>query len=338
MLSTILFIWLKFFACAVLIGIAGTKLTRYADIIADKTGLSGSWIGLILLSTVTSLPELITGISALTLADVPDIAAGSIMGSCVFNLVILVILDYLLRGQSIYHRASLNHVLSAAFGVVLIAFAGLSILLSSLSFTLDFAFVGAYTPIIILCYLAAMRALFVHEHSQIEQSVKQVASRYPDVTITRAYTGYLLAALVVVLAGIYLPFASAQLAEVMGWNNTFVGTLFVAIATSLPELAVTVAAVRINALDMALANLLGSNLFNIAILAINDVIFLKGALFSYISPIHAVSAFSAAVMTGIVMIGLIYRPRARVFMNIGWVSLSLLALYLFNTYVLYIHN
>ena len=88
-----------------------------------------------------------------------------------------MILDYLLRGQSIYHRASLNHVLSAAFGIVLIAFTGLSILLSSMSSTMNIAFVGAYTPIIILFYLVAMRALFIHEHSQIEQSVKRVASR-----------------------------------------------------------------------------------------------------------------------------------------------------------------
>ena len=61
---------------------------------ADKSGLSGSWVGLILLATVTSLPELVTGVSALTLANVPNIAVGSLLGSCVFNLVILVVLDF----------------------------------------------------------------------------------------------------------------------------------------------------------------------------------------------------------------------------------------------------
>ncbi|SET64759.1 cation:H+ antiporter [Nitrosomonas marina] len=340
MLTAQLLIWFKFFLCAVLIGIAGTKLTRYADVISDKTGLSGNWIGLIFLSTVTSLPELMTSISALTLAVVPDIAVGGIMGSCVFNLVILVILDYLMRGQSIYHRASINHTLSAAFGIVLIAFAGLGVLVSgfNISSLISFSFISVYTPVIVVLYLVAMRAIFIHEHSQFEQAVRQVASRYPHITMVRATTGYLLSALVVVVVGFYLPFVSTELAEDMGWNQTFVGTLFVAVTTSLPELAVTLAALRINALDMALANVLGSNLFNIAILAFNDLIYLRGSLFADISPYHAVSAFTAAVMTGLVIIGLVYRPRSQLFMNIGWVSLSLLTLYFANAYILYYQN
>jgi len=338
MLTTQLIIWTKFLFCAIFIGLAGTKLTHYADVIADKTGLSGSWIGLILLATVTSLPELVTGISALTLADVPDIAIGGVMGSCVFNLVILVILDFMLRGQSIYHRASLGHVLSAAFGMILIAFAGLSIVVSGISSIMDFTVIGAYTPVIIVCYLIAMRALFVHEQAQLEQSVQQVASRYPDITLTRAFIGYLLSALVVVLIGIYLPFVGTELAEVMGWNQTFVGTLFIAMTTSLPELAVTIAALRMGALDMAFANVLGSNLFNVAILALNDLVFLRGALLSYITSAHAISAFTAVVMTGLVIVGLVYRPKPNVFLNLSWISLSLLAVYLFNTYVLYVYN
>ena len=56
------------------IAIAGTLLSRYADVIADKTGWSGAWVGLALLAPVTSLPELATGISSVTLADAPDVA------------------------------------------------------------------------------------------------------------------------------------------------------------------------------------------------------------------------------------------------------------------------
>ncbi len=335
MSTSTLFIWLEFSVCAVLIGIAGTKLSRYADMIADKTGLSGSWIGLILLATVTSLPELVTGVSALTLADAPDMAVGGVLGSCVFNLVILVILDFMIRGESIYHRADRNHILTAGFGVVLIGFAGLSILLASMGFTLNITFMGIYTPIIIILYLVAMRALFVREHTQIEQLIEQVASRYPDITLRQAAIGYISAALVVIIAGVYLPVVCAQLAEIMGWHNSFVGTLFVAGVTSLPELAVTIAALRIGALDMAVANLLGSNLFNILVLALDDLIFIKGALLSHISLTHVISALSAVLMTGLVIIGLIYRPTARLILNFGWISLSLLMLYLLNTYVLY---
>ncbi len=338
MLTTQLIIWAKFLLCAVFIGLAGTKLTHYADVIADKTSLSGSWIGLILLATVTSLPELITGVSALILADVPDIAVGSVMGSCVFNLVILVILDFMLRGQSIYRSAGLNHVLSAGFGMILIAFAGLSIIVSNMSSILDFNVVGVYTPIIVVCYLVAMRVLFIHEQEQVAQSVQEVTSRYPEITLTRAFAGYLLSALVVVIVGIYLPFVGTELADIMGWNKTFVGTLFIALTTSLPELAVTIAALRMGALDMAFANVLGSNLFNVAILALNDLVFLRGALLSYITSAHAISAFTAVVMTGLVIVGLVNRPKSNIFLNLNWISLSLLAAYLFNTYVLYVYN
>ena len=207
-----------------------------------------------------------------------------------------------------------------------------------MGFTLNITIMGIYTPIIIVLYLIAMRALFVREHAQFEQLVEQVASRYPDITLRRATIGYISSALVVIIAGVYLPVVCAQLAEIMGWHNSFVGTLFVAGVTSLPELAVTIAALRMGALDMAIANLLGSNLFNILVLALDDLVFVKGALLSHISPTHAISALSAVLMTGFVIIGLIYRPTTRLMLNIGWVSLGLLILYLLNTYVLYVYG
>jgi cation:H+ antiporter len=97
-------IWFAFGLCLALVGFAGPKLSRSGDIIADKTGLSGNWIGIILLATVTSLPELATGVSAVTAAAAPDIAVGDVLGSCVFNLAILIILDFLQRGESVYRR------------------------------------------------------------------------------------------------------------------------------------------------------------------------------------------------------------------------------------------
>ena len=74
-------IWLSLLACLVVIGFAGVRLSRYGDIIAEKTGLSRGWVGLILLASVTSLPELVTGVSAVTVANVPDIAVGNILGA-----------------------------------------------------------------------------------------------------------------------------------------------------------------------------------------------------------------------------------------------------------------
>lgn len=330
--------WLQFVACAAAIMVAGARLSRYGDIIADKSGLSGSWIGFALMAAVTSLPELVTGVTAVTAADSPNIAVGDVMGSCVFNLAILVVVDFLYRDEPIYRRASQGHILSAGFGVIMIGFAGLNLILGSRADAISVGHVGLYTPIIMLLYLVAIRAVFTYEREQLKAHAEEEASRYPGVTLRQAVAQYALAATLVVAAGVWLPFVGVRLAEIMGWHKTFVGTLFVAGATSLPEIVVTIAAVRIGAIDMALANLLGSNLFDIAILAVDDLFFLRGPLLSHVSPLHAISAASALVMTGVVVVGLLYRPRTRVFRAVGWVSLGLFTVYVLNMYVLYLHG
>jgi len=80
-------VWLQFIACAGIILLSGTYLSKYGDIIAEKTGLGRTWIGVILMASVTSLPELVTGISSVALFDLPDIAVGNILGACMLNLL-----------------------------------------------------------------------------------------------------------------------------------------------------------------------------------------------------------------------------------------------------------
>jgi cation:H+ antiporter len=121
----------------------------------------------------------------------------------------------------------------------------------------------------------------------------------------------------------------------MGWSHSFVGTQFVAAVTSLPEVTVTLAALRMGAIDMAIANLLGSNLFNIAILAVDDVFYLQGPLLADVSPVHSVTALSAIAMSAVVVIGLLTRPRERIGGVVSWPSLALVVIYLINSFALY---
>jgi cation:H+ antiporter len=83
-------VWTKLLVYLVAIGLAGYHLSRFGDIIAEKTGLGRNWIGLVLLATVTSLPDLVTGVSSVTAAGVPNVAVGDVLGSCVLNLVIII--------------------------------------------------------------------------------------------------------------------------------------------------------------------------------------------------------------------------------------------------------
>ena len=331
-------IWLSLAACLVVIGVAGVRLSRYGDIIAEKSGLSRGWIGLILLATVTSLPELVTGVSAVTIAGVPDIAVGDIMGSCVFNLLIIVVLDFLYRKESIYTRARQGNVLSAGYGIALIGFAGFNLLLYRAGGVPAIGHVGLYTPVILLLYLLAMRSLYQYEQAQLSEYVEDRAELHPDVSLRQAIRGYSMAAVAVVAAGIWLPFIARELALAMAWEQSFVGTLFVAAVTSAPEVVVTVAALRMGAVDLAIGNLFGSNLFNIAILAIDDLAYLPGPLLADVSLTHAASAFSAMMMSGLAVVGLVLRPPSRVVRTVSWISLLLLVIYLLNTLFLYLYG
>ena len=333
-----MFAWSAFLICAVLIVVAGVKLVRFGDIIADKTGLGGTWIGLVLMATVTSLPELATGVASVTVAAAPDIAVGDVLGSCVFNLLIVVVLDLMHRGESVYRSASQGHILSGAFGIMLIGFAGFSIVLASNGAALEIGHIGIYSPVIVIIYAVAVRTVYRYERLQIAEFPSEAVERHPEITVAGAAIRYTSAAAVVIGAGVALPFAAKELALQMGWSQSFVGTLLVALATSLPEVVVTIAALRIGAVDMAIGNLFGSNLFNILVLAADDVAYVQGPLLSDISPAHAITALSALMMTGVAIGGLLYRPRGKVFKTIGWTSIVLFVVYVLNSYVVYLYG
>jgi cation:H+ antiporter len=336
--NAVIWVWLQFAAAAAIIGVAGAALCRSADIIAKKTGLSRGWIGFILLATVTSLPELVTGISAVTWARAPNLAVGDVLGSCVLNLAILTVVDLVHRRESFYRRAGQGHILSAAFGIVLIGVAGLGVIVGKRGDGFAIGHIGAYTPLIVLLYAVAARTIFTYERRERTSFAETVAERYPHVTLRTAIVRYAFRAGVVIAAGAWLPFVAVELARVMGWQTTFVGQVFVAAATSLPELSVTISALRLGAVDLAIANLLGSNLFDILILAIDDLFFLDGPLLSHVSSTHAVSALSAAMMSGVVIVGLLYRPNVRIAGLVGWVSIALALMFLFSAYATFLYG
>ena len=196
--------WLKFAACAALIGMAGPVLTHYGDVIARLTGLSRTWIGLALLATATSLPELFTGISAVTVAAAPNIAVGDVLGACILNLVILVVLDAMSRDEPMYRRIDQGHILTAGFGIILIAFVGALLLLSRDSLDMRFFHISAYKPIIIILYVVAIRAAFVYERRV--KPTPQIIQTDAKMSLRAALARYLVAAAVVAGAGTWLPF------------------------------------------------------------------------------------------------------------------------------------
>jgi len=317
--------WLLFLLTALVIVGAGVRLARYGDVIGEKSGLGRSWVGLILLATTTSLPELFTGIGATALAPLPDIAVGDVVGSCMFNLLILSMMDAV-HPEPLSARAHQGHALSIGFGLLLTGVAGLGLLGGGrLPAVL---WVGATTPVLIAVYFVSMRVIFRHEQHRRAAETREVAEelQYADIPIGTAVRHYGVAAVVVVGAALWLPRLGADLARQTGLGEAFVGSLFVAVTTSLPEIVVSLSAVRIGAIDLGVGNVLGSNLFNLLILGLDDLFYRQGPLVAAVDPSHGVAILAIVTMNALFLIGLTYRVMTKRF-AVAWDTGAMAAVY-----------
>jgi cation:H+ antiporter len=333
----LLVVWVKFVICIAIIGVAGTRLSKYGDVIAEKTGLSGLWVGVALLAVATSMPELFTSISAVTIVGIPDLAVGDAMGACCWNLLNLAFLDILHSRATLLRAASVRHILPASLSAIAISLTGASILLGGL-FTLNIGPVGIVSIILIIFYFFSVRQVFGFEqHVGAELPAAEVELQYEHIVAWRAYLFYAISALVIIGAGTWLAFIGSEIAEVTGWDSSFVGSLFLGFTTTVPEIVVSLSALRIGAIDMAVGNMLGSNLFNIAfVIPIGDLFYLQGPIFSDVSSSHVFTALTVVLMTSILVSGLIVPARGRSRIKVSWETPALIVIFLLGSYALFV--
>jgi cation:H+ antiporter len=317
-------IWVQFAATAGVIVLAGVRLARYGDVL-ERSGLGRSWIGVVLLAATTSLPELFTGFGATALVALPDIALGDVLGSCMFNLLILSLMDAV-QPEPLSARAHQGHALSIGFGLLLIGVAGTGLIADQ--YLPSLASVGLYTPVLIVLYFVAMRIIFTHEQQRRARETQEIAEelQYARVTVRSAVVQYSVAAAAVVGAALWLPRLGAELARQTGLGEAFVGSLFIAITTSLPEIVVSLAAVRIGALDLGIGNILGSNLFNLLILGLDDVFYRHGPLMADAGASHGVTVVAIVMMNALFLIGLTYKVMTKRFV-VTWDTGAIAAVY-----------
>jgi cation:H+ antiporter len=303
-------VWLKFFFCLALIGVSGTQLSRYGDVLAEKTGLGRTWLGLVLLAAITSLPESSTGVSAVLWVNAPNITVGDLLGSCLFNLFILAVVDLLYPPSPVLTAADRGHLLAGSFTVVMLTVTIMGTLAPLPTAGITLGHIGLSSPILLVCYLGAMRVIYRYQRRQrlayLQEHQEELV--YADISLGKTVLMFSLAALVVVGAGIWIPKVAVELATFMGWHQTLVGTIFVAASTSMPELVVTLGALRLGAVDLAVGNLLGSNLVNLALLGVMDILYFKGPLLRAVSHNNASTGLMAILMTSIACAELVYRP------------------------------
>lgn len=311
--------WLVFFATAGVVIVAGSRLAREGDRLADETGIGGLWIGVILLATATSLPELVTNISAAVLEE-SDLAVGNLFGSSMANMAILAIVDLMHRQRRVWQAVSLGHTLVSSLSVALTAIAAMFVV-SELGWSLFH--VGVDTIVIAALYMAGTRMVFRQEYLEAleriaertrsgEESEEEAAQvRWPAL---KSLTGIGIAAAAIFVAAPFMADAASGISDQTGLERSFVGATFLAVVTSLPELVTAIAAVRIGAYDLAAGNLFGSNGFNMFTLIFADVAYTPGPILADVSSAEVVAALAALVLTAIATMGIVYRAERRYFL------------------------
>ncbi|MGI8316247.1 sodium:calcium antiporter [Halobacillus mangrovi] len=319
-------VYLVFFLAAVVVVTAAIYLNQFGDVISKKSALSGAVVGTFLIAGATSLPELTTSLTAVYI-DNPDIAVGNMLGSNVFNLLILAMVDLIYRKRRLFQRVDHSaNIPSALIGLLFLAILILTLFLPG---SIQFFGVGIEMILIFLLYIGAMK--FVSS-SGSEESEDQVNSY----SLRTAIIGFIIAAIVVFGSGSVLSIAGDRLAEATGMNASFVGSFLIAASTSLPELVTVLAAFKLANYNMAIGSILGSNLFNIQLLVLTDVLYREGPILAAVGSSQIFVALLGLLMT-IVVIFLLIRPNKWITNQWRYAapSLFMTVLYFVVTFALY---
>lgn len=285
---------------------AATGLTRAAEQIAKSTGIGQLWLGSVLLAAATSLPELVTDITAVRLGA-SDLAAGDLFGSSMANMMILALLLLLGRPDTIGWRFGNELTCTAGLAWLLTAIAAMAVLLRPQTAWFG---VAPMSLLLVTIYLLWTRSAFADDHAASIDEPKPSQTLPGGGSWYRAGWGFCVAALAIVLSAPFFAAAAQRLAELSGLGDTFVGTAIVGLSTSLPELVVSLAALRLGASGLAVGNLFGSNAFNMLIFAGMDLVD-RRPIFAALDPTHALSALGAIGLMAMGLSAVLRPPRSR---------------------------
>lgn len=339
-------LWARFAIASALIVLAAGRLTRYADVISEKLKLGHVFVGMIFLGWVTSLPELVLSLSSTIYVGEPDLAIGNVLGSCLFNLLILVVVEVVFLAGLLFGRtgpsaartgaASLVMLLLALFGMQ----AGMARTVPAWLHAPFGLPLDIFSWLIILCYLASTVILYrLDRKSRKLDEAPPEAQRHEGASLALTGLASFAAALVIVGAGFWLAYIGDEIADEYDIARSFVGVLFFAVVSSLPELSTSIAAARMGFYDMVFGNIFGSNIFNVMIIGISDIAYQPGSIMASSQTsnrVHLWVAMLAAVATLAAIAG-VRRRTGRLFWRISWISLVIVACYaagLASTYLL----
>ena len=353
---------LLFAVAAAVIWFAGTRLERYTDAIANRTGMGQAFAGLLLLATATSLPEIATTTTA-TLTGNVQLAVYNLLGGVVMQTALIAVADLLVGEGAITHFTPRFSLLMEGVGLVLILGVALAtMVVGGLLITVTIgdrsvgfgagalALLGVYLLVMYVTHRAQGQPRWRptpsdHQAGDGEdrheqgQPARQDDQGQGDDQGTGKSLGkpallFGLAALAVLVAGWAVARTGEALAGQTGLGTSFIGFTLVAIATSLPELSTTTAAARHKRYSMAISNIFGSNAFDVALLFLVALL-AGGAVFQSVPAGALFAASLGIIMTCVYLWGMLEHSD-RTVLRMGWDSAAVLVLYAGGLVALYL--
>lgn len=329
-----------FAAAAAIVWLAGTRIAGYASTLAERTGIGAAVVGALLLGGITSLPEVATT-GAAAAGGNAALAVNNLLGGVAMQVAILALADAAIgRGALSAIVARPTVLLQATLNILLLVLVATGITAGDV----PFLGLGAWTAGIALVYLGAMIVIARSHAPEAWRPVRRVAAETASETEASAAketrsTGRIVAYTVVAAtaifaAGYVLARTGEALAEQTGLGASFVGAVLVAIATSLPEVSSTLAAVRLGQLELAFGDIFGTNLFDVALVSLADAVYGGGQVLGEVGAFSVCAALLGILVTAIYLGGLIER-RDRVVLRMGVDSLLVLLVYLGGLVMLY---
>ncbi len=278
--------WIVVFVVAATpLALAGVELARSADRLAALTHIDRLFIGMSLVAGVTSLPEIVT-VTAAAAGGAEQLALGGLFGSSMANMAILALLDLIHRGR-FWPQIELRNARTAAIAIGLTALTLTGMVAVSVP---TVGRVGLGTIAIAAAYVVA--AAWVHRSPMPGGPAPPSIDGSSGAGLRGTLVRLGVAAVVILISGPVVAAAADGVVQTSGLGATFIGVVLLAAATSLPELIVSLTAVRLGAFDVAVGNLFGSNALNMVVVLPVDIATVEPVLEST-APSVAVAAVAA---------------------------------------------
>lgn len=251
------------------------------------------------------MPELMVDMNAIIINE-PNLAVGDLLGSSLFNLLILALIDSFYKKEySLFSPNYVHHSMAVLLSILLTSILGLG-LLSDIHYSV--LNVGIFCWTIGLVYIWGFILIYKINHGN--SNSKNEESTFPWLALFKSLFVFLISAGLLAFIAPKLVYLADQIAIQGNLGKSFIGTTLIALTTSLPELAATLTAFRIGSADLALANIFGSNTFNMILLIPLDLM-RPGALLAEANSKNAITAFAVIFCSCVVLMSYSRRTKEK---------------------------